>query len=127
LAVVAATQERHLIPLLLAKTAFYVAGGIMTPAWNAWIAALTVGVAREHYFGRRSAINQACVFVAFLAAGYALHWTDAAPQTFAGLLLLGVAARLGSALALSAQADVAESGQLPGPSWSALRRCRETI
>ena len=126
IALVAHDEMRALTPLLLGKTAFYVAGGIMTPAWNAWITALTSGVSRSHYFGRRSAISQAWVFVAFLAAGYALKWTAADLHTFVVLVLVGLVARLASALALAMQADVEEPPDELA-SWSAWRRCTAAV
>src|SRR5690606_13919228 len=75
LALIALGGYRGLGVFLAAKTAFFVAGGILTPTWNSWITALTANVSREKYFGRRSAINQTCVFFAFLAAGYYLQST----------------------------------------------------
>lgn len=122
LALIALGGYRGLSAFLLAKCAFFVAGGILTPPWNSWITALTANVSRERYFGRRSAINQTCVFFAFLAAGYALQSSGGDLTTFASLCGVGLIARIASSIALGAQIDVADAAVQLG-SLSAWQCC----
>ncbi len=121
LAMIALGGYRGLGVFLIAKCAFFVAGGIPTPTWNAWITALTANVSREKYFGRRSAINQVCVFFSFLGAGYYLQKTAGDLTTFATLCGVGLAARLASGVALGMQIDMPDDESQLGP-ISAWRR-----
>src|SRR5690606_24518251 len=109
LALIALGGYQGIAAFLAAKCAFFVAGGILTPPWNSWITALTANVPRERYFGRRSAINQTCVFLAFLCAGYLLQSTAGDLSTFATLCCVGLAARIASSIALGMQVDVPDA------------------
>lgn len=122
LALIALGGYRELGVFLAAKAAFFVAGGILTPPWNSWITALTANVSREKYFGRRAAINQTCVFFAFLAAGHYLQSTHGNLTSFATLCGVGLLARLASSLALGMQVDVPDAATSLGP-LSTWQRC----
>lgn len=122
LALIALGGYRGLVAFLVAKCAFFVAGGILTPTWNSWITALTANVSRERYFGRRSAINQVCVFFAFLAAGYYLQSTAGSLTSFATLCGVGLVARLASSFALAMHTDVADEASRLGD-LTAVQRC----
>lgn len=122
LALIALGGYRGLGAFLLAKSAFFIFGGILTPTWNSWITALTANVSRERYFGRRSTINQTCVFLAFLAAGYTLHGTGGDLATFALLCGVGLVARVASSIALAMHTDVDDAALQLG-SLSAWQRC----
>lgn len=122
LALIALGGYRGLGAFLTAKCAFFIAGGILTPPWNSWITALTSNISRERYFGRRSAINQTCVFFAFLGAGYLLQSTGGSLVTFAVLCAIGLVARVASSVALGLQTDVLDAAsQLGG--LTAWQRC----
>lgn len=93
--------------LLLAQVAFWISGGAMAPAWNAWMASLTVHTERPRYFARRSGINQLALLLAFGGAGCALHHAGASVlRCFIILFAVAFVARLASVGALLAQADI---------------------
>jgi hypothetical protein len=107
LLLIASEQSASLIALLAAQLGFWISGGAMAPAWNAWMANLTLHTHRPRYFARRSAINQLALLLAFGTAGYALHHAGVhVLRCF--VLLFGVAflARLASVGALVAQVDL---------------------
>jgi MFS family permease len=122
LALIALGGYRGLGVFLLAKCAFFIAGGVLTPTWNSWITALTANVSREKYFGRRSAINQLCVLFAFLGAGFYLQSSHGNLTTFATLCGVGLVARLASGFALGLQVDPPDEANQLG-SLSAWARC----
>jgi hypothetical protein len=107
LLVIAATECRSVATLLAAQLAFWISGGAMAPAWNAWMARLTVHTDRPRYFARRSALNQLALLVAFGGAGYVLQHAGV-PVLSCFILLFGIGflARLTSVFALVAQADI---------------------
>lgn len=93
--------------LLAAQLGYWVAGGAMAPAWNAWMASLTVYTERPRYFARRSGLNQLALLLAFGAAGIALHHAGASVlRCFVVLFAVAFAARLTSVGVLLAQADL---------------------
>lgn len=113
---IAAAENRSVLVLLAAQVAFWVSGGSMAPAWNAWMATLTVHTDRSAYFARRSSINQLALLLAFGGAGYALHHAGAPVLScFVALFAVGFLARLTSVFALFAQADPAPHAR-PQPS-----------
>src|SRR5689334_16471654 len=74
---IAVSGSTSLPALLLAQLGYWVSSGAMSPAWNAWMANLTVHTERPRYFARRSGINQLALLVAFGAAGCVLHHAGA--------------------------------------------------
>jgi MFS family permease len=104
---IATSQTRSVTPLLAAQLGFWISGGAMAPAWNAWMANLTLHTHRPRYFARRSALNQLALLLAFGSAGYALHHAGAR-VLHCYVLLFSVAfmARLASVAALVAQVDL---------------------
>jgi hypothetical protein len=107
LCTIAAAHHSSLLPLLAAQLCYWVSGGAIAPAWNAWMASLTVHTNRPRYFARRSALNQLALLLAFGSAGYALqHAGVHVLHCFTILFLVAFAARLSSVFALSAQADI---------------------
>jgi hypothetical protein len=92
---------------------FWVSGGAMAPAWNAWMANLTVHTHRPRYFARRSALNHVALLLAFGAAGWALERAGVRVlHCFALLFCVAFVARLASATALMLQADLEPMGTL---------------
>ena len=65
LILIAMAQSSSFSALLAARVGFWVAGGLMAPAWNAWMADLTVNIERSRYFARRSALNHVALLIAF--------------------------------------------------------------
>jgi MFS family permease len=107
LCAIAATQSSNLLLLLAAQLGYWISGGAIAPAWNAWMATLTVHTHRPRYFARRSALNQLALLLAFGGAGYALqHAGVHVLHCFTILFLVAFGARLSSVFALSAQADI---------------------
>jgi MFS family permease len=107
LCVIAGSENTSLGPLLAAQIAFWVSGGAMTPAWNAWMASLTVHTHRPRYFARRSALNHVSLLLSFGVAGWALQQMGTRLlDCFVMLFAVAFAARLSSALALLLQTDV---------------------
>ncbi|MEY4549051.1 MAG: hypothetical protein RL685_5246 [Pseudomonadota bacterium] len=104
---IAALQSNSFAALLCARVGFWVSGGLMAPAWNAWMADLTVDIDRSRYFARRSAINHVALLLAFGGAGWALYRAGL-ELMHCYVALFGVAffARLASVGALQLQADV---------------------
>jgi MFS family permease len=108
---IAVCQSPSLSTLLAAKLGFWVSGGIMAPAWNAWMAGLTLHTERPRYFARRSALNHVALLLAFGGAGYALHRAGVRVlDCFVMLFAVAFVARLASAGALAMQADIQENG-----------------
>ncbi len=70
---IATEQTRGLLPLMLAKTAFWVSGMVIAPPWNAWIGSVTEGIDRARYFLWRTTACHVAVLVSFLLAGTFLH------------------------------------------------------
>jgi MFS family permease len=104
---IAATESHSVGALLAAQLGYWVSGGAMAPAWNAWMATLTVHTDRPRYFARRSAFNQLALLFAFGAAGYVLHQAGvSALSCFVFLFGVGFLARFSSVFALIAQADI---------------------
>jgi MFS family permease len=104
---IAATESTSLGALLSAKLGFWVCGGAMAPAWNAWMASLTLHTHRPRYFGKRSALNHVALLLAFGAAGFALHSAGLhVLKCFVALFGVAFVARLSSAVALTFQVDI---------------------
>ena len=104
---IAATEHRGVGALLAAQIAYWVSGGAMSPAWNAWMANLTLHTQRPRYFARRSGINQLALLFAFGCAGYVLHRAGLEVlHCFTWLFSVACLARVSSAVALWAQADI---------------------
>lgn len=125
---IAASESTSLGALLAAKLAFWVSGGAMAPAWNAWMASLTLHTHRPRYFGTRSALNHVALLLAFGAAGLALHAAGLhVLRCFVVLFAVAFAARLASAVALTFQADIEppRSSALRGP--AILPRLRHAV
>jgi MFS family permease len=107
LIVIALCQSTSFSALLAARVAFWVSGGLMSPAWNAWMADLTQNVDRSRYFARRSALNHVALLIAFGAAGWALYRAGLhLMQCYLTLFVVAFLARLSSVGALLLQADV---------------------
>ncbi len=108
LAAIALFGHNGLWSLLLAKTAFWVSGAVITPPWNAWMTRLTDGIDKPRYFARRSGIHSVALLVAFLSAGSVLETAREAGHVFsafASLLIVGLLARTASAILLAFQQD----------------------
>lgn len=121
---IAALQSSSFTALLCARVGFWVSGGLMAPAWNAWMADLTVQVDRSRYFARRSALNHVALLLAFGGAGWALYRAGV-QLMHCYLLLFSVAfvARLASVGALLLQADVEQPRRAPSDmQWPRLGR-----
>jgi MFS family permease len=104
---IATSETRSVTALLAAQLAFWISGGAMAPAWNAWMANLTLHTHRPRYFARRSAFNQLALLLAFGSAGYALHHAGVQVlPCFVLLFAVAFAARLASVAALAAQVDL---------------------
>ena len=104
---IAVSGSTSLPALLLAQLGYWVSSGAMSPAWNAWMANLTVHTERPRYFARRSGINQLALLVAFGAAGCVLHHAGASVlRCFVALFAVAFCARLASVVALVGQADL---------------------
>lgn len=107
LLLVAAYESRSVLLLLCAKVGFWISAGAMAPAWNAWMASLTLHTHRPRYFARRSALNHLSLLIAFGTAGIALEFAgDQVLPCFVVLFAVGFVARLASVFALGAQADI---------------------
>lgn len=107
---IAVLQSSSFPALLAAQVGFWVSGGAMAPAWNAWMANLTLHTHRPRYFARRSALNHLALLIAFGAAGYALHHAGVEVlNCFVALFAVGFMARLSSVVALAFQVDVEAS------------------
>jgi MFS family permease len=105
---IAATDERRVLPLLVAKIAYWVAAMSVAPAWNSWMTLLTENIPRARYFAWRSAALQGCLLCAFVSAGFHLDGARAAGSAlpaFALLASIGLAARLASTFCLAAKFD----------------------
>lgn len=110
--VVDAARAQFLTFLLL-KTAYWVGGLVIVPAWNAWMGNLTEHVPRAHYFGRRHAACQIALLVSYSLSGWYLeHESGAASHHFLLLFGIGFAARFLSAILLARQLDAPEEEQL---------------
>jgi len=122
---IASTECRSVAALLVAQLCFWVSGGAMAPAWNAWMATLTVHTDRSAYFARRSALNQLALLLAFGGAGYALHHAGVPVLScFVALFAVGFVARLASVIVLSAQADLEPPPRLPASQARIVGRAR---
>jgi hypothetical protein len=122
---IAATESRSVMLLLAAQLGFWVSGGAMAPAWNAWMATLTVHTDRPRYFARRSAFNQLALLLAFGGAGYLLHHAGVAVSScFVLLFGVGFLARLTSVFALMAQADIEPPRRVQAPDARVVGRAR---
>lgn len=120
---IAASESTSVPALLAAQIAFWVSGGAMAPAWNAWMASLTVHTNRPRYFARRSAINQLALLVAFGAAGWALHHAGVQVLScFVLLFALAFVARAASVVALGAQTDLEPARRLHASDARILQR-----
>jgi MFS family permease len=107
LIVIAMCQSTSFSALLAARVGFWVSGGLMAPAWNAWMADLTVNINRSRYFARRSALNHVALLIAFGAAGWALYHAGVRlMHCYLTLFVVAFFARLTSVGALLLQADV---------------------
>jgi MFS family permease len=113
LLLIALFQDTSFPALLAARVGFWVSGGVLAPAWNAWMADLTADTDRPRYFARRAAINQLALLLAFCGAGWAL-WRAGLHVLPCFTVLFGLAfmARLASVGVLALQADVRQ-GELP--------------
>lgn len=121
---IAASENTSLSALLAAKLAFWVSGGAMAPAWNAWMASLTLHTHRPRYFGTRSALNHVALLLAFGAAGLALHGAGVhVLSCFVTLFAVAFVARLSSAVALTFQLDI-EAPRSSPPEPAILPRLR---
>lgn len=124
----AASANRELVPLLLAHMVFWISAGCMAPAWNAWMATLTVHTHRPRYFALRSAFNHVALLIAFGAAGYALQRAGVQVlHCFVALFGVGFLARLSSVGALLAQVDIAARAHVAQGDASILPRLRHTL
>lgn len=104
---IAVQHAPSLTVLLLTQLCFWVCGGAMAPAWNAWMANLTLHTDRQRYFGLRSALNHLALLVAFGAAGFTLQSAGAEVlDCFAVLFAVAVVARASSVVALLFQRDL---------------------
>lgn len=100
-------RNTSLVALLAIQLLFWASGNVIGPAWSAWMADLTVETERARYFARRSSLIHVVLLFSFAGAGFFLHQTSAgtSPTRFAALFAIGLLARLGSAVAMSVQAD----------------------
>ncbi len=126
---IAATDQRSLWNLMLAKCAFWSAGMLIAPAWGSWMAGLLESPARERYFARRSALVQGALLLSFWLAGGFLaeaQHDGRALAAFATLMALALVARCASAVVLSQHADPHRYETNQG-SESALRRLTRAV
>ncbi|MFZ9888594.1 MAG: MFS transporter [Myxococcota bacterium] len=115
-------EVKSLLWLLLAKVAFWCAGSVIAPAWGSWMGRLTEHIRRERYFAWRSSIVQLVLLGSFTSAGALLaRHTEGDLRAFAALHLVGLSARLLSALALSQKADIREERAVEGQGATAAR------
>ncbi|HVZ32106.1 MAG TPA: MFS transporter [Polyangiaceae bacterium] len=107
LLLIALFRDTSFPALLAARVGFWVSGGVLAPAWNAWMADLTAHTDRARYFARRSAINQLALLLAFCGAGWAL-WRAGLHvlPCFTVLFWIAFMARFASVGVLALQADV---------------------
>ncbi len=106
--VIAATGERRMLPLLIAKIAYWVSAMAIAPAWNSWMTLLTENVPRARYFAWRSSALQVCLLFAFVGAGFYLEEGRASGdvlRAFAVLSSIGLSARLAGTFLLAAKYD----------------------
>lgn len=118
---IALSGDDHFANLLGAKALFWFGGGVITPAWNAWMGTLTADVHRERYFARRSALLHLALLGAFMLGGVLLEGgADRYPLLF-GLAAL---ARTGSAVVLARKSDpgAVAPGGAPARVWPRMRR-----
>jgi len=99
----------HSLALLLSLIVlYYIAGMVISPAWGAWMGALTENKNRERYFALRSTCVSASALVAFIWAGHHLR-TGALrheeSHAYAWLFGLGFVARTASSIMLFRQPD----------------------
>jgi hypothetical protein len=100
----------------------------MAPAWNAWMASLTLHTLRPRYFARRSALNHIALLVAFGAAGLALHRAGVhVLSCFVVLFAVALVARVASAVALGLQVDLEVTRRRPMSEAVLLPRLRQAI
>jgi MFS family permease len=126
LAAIAWCGQTSLAALLVIQLIFWLSASVMAPAWSSWMADLTVHTERSRYFARRSGLVHVVLLCAFSGAGLFLHHAGTSgPKRFVALFGIGLLARLGSALALSLQADVEEAE--PGAAMNARARVREAF
>lgn len=95
--------------LFAAATLYWASGFAAGPAWTAWVETLVPPRVREHYFARRSAICQAALLLAIVAAGVVLHVAEKMPgrllAAFAVVFGCAVVARTVSVLWLTVQTE----------------------
>lgn len=121
--VIAWLEVRSLMWLLLAKVAFWCAGSVIAPAWGTWMGRLTEHIRRERYFAWRSSMVQLVLLCSFTGAGALLaQRSEGDLRVFAFLHLIGLSARLCSALALSRKAEVADDHGAEGPPSTSTER-----
>jgi MFS family permease len=126
LAAIAWHGNTSLWALLATQLIFWLSASVMAPAWSAWMADLTLHTERARYFARRSGLIHVALLCAFTGAGLFLHRAGGqGPERFVALFGIGLLARLGSALALSLQADLGE--ELPTGGHATLRRVGEAL
>lgn len=124
---IAAAQTTSFSALLAAKISFWVAGGVMAPAWNAWMADLTLHTDRPRYFALRSTFNQVALLLAFCSAGWALQAAGLQlMRCYVALFSVACVARLISAGALLLQAEVEVSAP-PARCASVWPRLQDTL
>jgi MFS family permease len=91
-----------LMPLLLAKIAFWLTGSLVGPAWGAWITDLTRGIDRSTFLARRTGIVHLGLLIAFVLAGWFIKTGgEAVLPRLAILHGVALVFRLGSAAALA--------------------------
>jgi len=88
-----------LSPLVLfgVVTVYWAAGLAAASPWVSWVETLVPARARERFFGRRQAVCQASLFVAFVACGALLHGARGTPRelpTYMVLFVIAGVARL---------------------------------
>lgn len=123
---IAATADHGFAILLSATILYWIAGNVIAPAWNAWVADLTRSIGRERWFARRSSAIHLALLVAFVGAGVALDRAEHAGSMLTGyawLFGLGAIARLGSATGLSLKWDPARGA----PPDDRTGRIRDTL
>jgi MFS family permease len=107
LVLIALAESQSFSALLGARVGFWVSGGLMAPAWNAWMADLTLHTDRSRYFALRSAINHVALLLAFGGAGWALYQAGLQLMScYVALFVIAFLARLASVGTLMLQADV---------------------
>lgn len=105
---IAAMADHGFAILLVATILYWIAGNVIAPAWNAWVADLTRNISRERWFARRSGAIHLALLLAFVGGGVGLDHAQHAGATLGGyawLFGLGAVARLGSATGLALKVD----------------------